>query len=184
MARYGWRDGLRNLWYEFLLGISITFRIERVPVKMLFFLPVMLIAHTINNDGEQLAVSQVVLAVLQAFIGAWIADIFLQIGMKHDRWLLRAMVNKYLTYILFLIVFMLFFWIWLHGTNLGIQTRSFIIDMFDFDLDKLWSLSLLLLLVGTSAWIVFCFMFDKYHPIWESITVCLITAGIEYWVIF
>ena len=181
----GWRFNLRRLWYELKLGLSITFRIEHVPVKMLLFVPAMLVAHSYHNAWDELRLTQALLALIQGFIGAWIADLVTQFVMKHERWYMRTLVDRIYVYWLLGVAFLLISLAWLHGTGVGIGIRESIESVLHFELSVLWDIALIILLCVTAAWFTFCFMFNnKYHPFWEASLICVLIAGIEYLVLF
>ena len=160
---------------EIMLAFYQAFRLERIPFKMLVFVPVMLLLHWIHADGE-LSPARVFSAIWQAMLGSLITDMLLQFAERTNRHHLRAIVNRYVVWIIILSLGALFVSIDVRGVAM--------VSHIGANIDIVRAISVMCISLSFYSWFVFCFLFDSHHPTWETSLVWIGVIGVIYFTFF
>ena len=159
---------------EFFLYIYLASRLERVPFKMLIFMPYMMVVHMFDAAQWKVTPALIVLAFWQALIGSIITDVVVQAASYTERYYLRLRVNKVVGRIFIAATVILFYSIDVRGEAVFFFVGS--------NPDIIRAIAVLCMTMSAYFWVVLCLLFYKHHPTWEPIMVWLGVAGCLYYV--
>ncbi|MBF2734936.1 MAG: J domain-containing protein [Betaproteobacteria bacterium AqS2] len=154
----------RALWMEFKLAAVIALRLERMPLKMFVYVPFLLVCYNFLHPAG-IEPPTVLRALWQGALAAFATDTIVEMARETTRYTLRSRVNNFVLLGL------------LGAMAIGILTSFGVIKA---DEEYMYALSLLLSVVAVYAWVVFCFMFQKYDPLWEPLLVWVGVGGVLY----
>lgn len=163
---------IAEVWASFMRAM----RLERFPFKLLGFVPFMLLLNWLHQEGTQLQPLTALKAVGQACIGALLTDMLLQAASRTTRHQLRSATNKFVGWAVVLALLMLFVTIEKRVvefvTHIGLN--EYVIR----------GLAVVLFTLSAYFWFVFCFLFQRHHPTWETAFVWIGVMGGLYFYFF
>lgn len=165
-AAYRQQERRRAFWMEVRLSIQMAMRIERMPLKMFVFVPLLLVAY---NWLHPVGIHPVTVfrSLWQGAIAALATDMLLEMARESNRYFLRARINN------LVLIAML--------TAAAIASfTSYNHNLYGADPEYLYAIAMMLTAVAFYAWIVFCFLFQKHDPFWESLMIWLGVGSVVY----
>ena len=161
---------------EFFLWLTISLRWERMPLKLIFFLPFTLLLYRFIHPLG-LNFQNVVSAIWQSVTCAFFTDVILQYVKFTNRHQLRMKVDRFVLITLVSTLALMII------TYFG-EYQNPPLYIYGEDPEYMYAIALLISSIGIYAWIVFCFIFQRHDPTWETSMVYVGIASILYVSVF
>ena len=164
-----------NFFLEALHWLISSMTLSRLPFKAIVFIPLMLLMHWFRTFGN-ITGSVIFDAAWQGILGALLVELFITISHVQNRYLMRLILNRSVTYFILIPALLLLFTTADRGT-LVLTTAGMNVDI-------VRSLSVVSITFSLYAWFVFVFLFQKQNQHWETLLVWIGVISAMYFIFY